>query len=111
MPDRIRFHLDEHVDPDVARALRRYGTEVTTTLEAGLRTQSDAAQWAYAMTEQRVLVTHDADFLRLASRGEDHPGVAFCGKTTRTVGEMVRRLILVYEVLTPEDIRGRIEFL
>jgi predicted nuclease of predicted toxin-antitoxin system len=111
MPDRIRFHLDEHVDPDVARALRRYGIDVTTTFEAGLRAQSDAAQWAYVMAEQRVLVTHDADFLRIANRGEDHPGVAFCGKTTRTVGEMVRRLILVYEVLTAEDIRGRVEYL
>ena len=43
MPERIRFHLDEHVDPDVARALRRYGIDVTTTVEAGLCTQSDEA--------------------------------------------------------------------
>ena len=38
MTERIRFHLDEHVDPDVARALRRYGIDVTTTVETGLRT-------------------------------------------------------------------------
>jgi len=41
MAERIRFHLDEHVDPDIARALRRHGTDVTTTVEAGLRTQSE----------------------------------------------------------------------
>jgi hypothetical protein len=41
MPERIRFRFDEHVDPDVARALRRCGIDATTTVEAGLRTQSD----------------------------------------------------------------------
>lgn len=43
MPDRIKpelseanvFHLDEHVDPDIARALRRHGIDVTTTVETG----------------------------------------------------------------------------
>jgi hypothetical protein len=33
----------------------------------GLRTASDPAQLAYVQQEGRVLVTHDADFLRLAS--------------------------------------------
>jgi hypothetical protein len=37
MADRIRFHLDEHVDPAIATALRRAGIDVTTTNEAGLR--------------------------------------------------------------------------
>ena len=39
MADRIRFHLDEHVDPAIATALRRAGIDVTTTVEAGLRTK------------------------------------------------------------------------
>jgi hypothetical protein len=29
MADRIRFHLDEHVDPAIATALRRAGIDVT----------------------------------------------------------------------------------
>ena len=111
MAERIRFHLDEHVDPDVARALRRYGIDVTTTVEAGLRTQSDAAQWAYVHREDRVLVTHDADFLRYASRGQEHPGVAYCHKPTRSVGDIIRSLILIYEVLLPEEMTGRVEYL
>jgi hypothetical protein len=37
MADRIRFHLDEHVDPAIAAALHRAGIDVTTTVEAGLR--------------------------------------------------------------------------
>lgn len=62
MAERIRFHLDEHVDPDVARALRQHRIDVSTTVEAGLRMASDTDQLDYARREGRVLVTHDADF-------------------------------------------------
>ena len=111
MTDRIRFHLDEHIDPDVARALRRYGIDVTTTVEAGLRTRSDLAQLEFATREQRVLVTHDADFLRLADRIPQHTGIAYSTRTARSLGEMIRSLILIYEVLTPEEMTGRVEYL
>ena len=43
MPDRLRFHLDEHVDPAIAEGLRRYGIDVTTTVEAHLHTEEDEA--------------------------------------------------------------------
>jgi predicted nuclease of predicted toxin-antitoxin system len=111
MAGRIRFHLDEQVDVAVARSLRRYGVDVTTTIEAGLRTASDEEQLAYARREQRVLVTHDADFLRLAAVGSEHAGIAFCPRTGRSVGEIIRSLLLIHEVLRPEEIRGRVEFL
>ncbi|MFQ5594578.1 MAG: DUF5615 family PIN-like protein, partial [Anaerolineae bacterium] len=42
MADRIKFHLDEHVDPDIAKALRQHGIDITTTVEAGLRTEDDS---------------------------------------------------------------------
>ncbi|GAB4412943.1 MAG: hypothetical protein Fur0044_07270 [Anaerolineae bacterium] len=111
MTEHIRFHLDEHVDPDIARALRRYGIDVTTTVESGLRTQPDEAQWTFINQEQRVMVTHDADFLRFANRSREHPGIAYCHKTAHSIGEIIRSLILIYEALTPEAMAGRIEYL
>ena len=111
MAGRIRFHLDEQVDVAIARALRRYGVDVTTTVEAGLRTASDEEQLTYARREQRVLVTHDADFLRLAAAGSDHVGIAFCPRTGRSVGEIIRSLLLIYELLRPEEIESRVEYL
>ena len=47
MAERIRFHLDEHMDPDIALALRRHGIDVTTTVDAGLRTADDPHQLNY----------------------------------------------------------------
>ena len=69
MAEAIRYHLDEHVATAVAVGLRSRGVDVTTTVEAGLMRASDLDQLAYARAERRVLVTHDADFLRLHGAG------------------------------------------
>ena len=111
MANRIKFHLDEHVDPDIGKALRRHGINVTSTNEAGLRTYNDHAHLEFIQCEGRVVVTHDADFLRYARQVQNHPGIAYCQMETRSLGEIIRRLILIYEVLTPEEIIGRVEFL
>jgi predicted nuclease of predicted toxin-antitoxin system len=108
---RIRLHLDENVDPDVGRALRRHGIDVTTSQEVGLRTQSDTAQLDFIRTQGRVIVTHDADFLRIAGATAEHPGILCCDKTSRSIGEIIRSVILIYEVLVPEDLLGKVEFL
>lgn len=47
MSEQIRFHLDEHIDSNIARGLRRYGIDVTTTVDAGLRTKSDESHLAF----------------------------------------------------------------
>lgn len=111
MADRIKFHLDEHVDPDIAKALRRHGIEVTTTVEAGLRTTDDSEHLDFIWREGRVVVTHDADFLRYASQSTDHLGIAYCHMGARSIGEIIRSLILIYEVLTPEEMTGHVEYL
>jgi predicted nuclease of predicted toxin-antitoxin system len=109
--ERLRFHLDENVDPDVALALRRQGIDVTVTREMGLLGQPDEVQLAFACQQGRVIVTHDTDFLRLASQNAAHWGVAFCKKNTRSLREIIRSLVLIYEVLSPDEMRGWIEYL
>ena len=111
MSDRIRYHLDEPVNPDIARALRAYGIDVTTTQSVGLRSRPDAAQLAFVRNERRVIVTHDSDFLRIARGTSDHFGIAYCHQGARSISEIVRRLILIYEVLGADEIAGRVEFL
>ena len=109
--EKIRFHLDEQVDPAIAAALRRNGIDVTTTVEAGLYGRSDNNHLAYAVPERRVVVTHDADFLRFAERSKDHAGIVYCKIKARSIGEIIRGLILIYEILTPEEMAGRVEYL
>jgi predicted nuclease of predicted toxin-antitoxin system len=111
MTDRIRFHLDENVNPVVFLALQRYGINVTDTVQAGPLGSDDKAQLAHAKRDNRVIVTHDDDFLRLAALDKDHPGITFCHLQARTPTELIRSLLLVYEVLSPGEMKGQIEYL
>jgi predicted nuclease of predicted toxin-antitoxin system len=111
MPRTIRFHLDEHVDPAVAGGLRRRGIEVTTTADAGLSGEDDPVHIAFANSQQRVICTSDSDFLRLHGENIAHPGIAYYHQQERSVGELIRALELLWEVLEPDEMRNRVEFM
>ena len=111
MSARIKYHLDEHIDPDIAKALLRHGIDVTTTLDAGLRGGTDRQHWQYARQSGRVIVTHDPDFLRLAKQNVQHCGIVFCPMGSMSIGTIVRRLILFWELLDPKEVAGRVEYL
>jgi hypothetical protein len=111
MPKTIQFHLDEHGDPRIARRLSRRGIDVTTTVDAGLLHATDEEQLAYSTSEGRVIFTQDADFLRLDAAGVVHTGIAFCHARSRSIGEIIRRLTLIWEIYEPEEMESRVEFL
>lgn len=111
MTDRVRFHLDEHVALAVAAALRKHGIDVTTTQEAGLIGADDSTQLEYAHREHRVIVTHDADYLRWHRRGTEHYGIAYCHKDARTTGQIIETLRLMYELVSSVEMAGKVEFL
>src|SRR5438067_8777224 len=110
MAERIRFHFDEHVDPAIAIALRRAGIDVTTTNEAGLRTNDNEAHLQFARAEGRVIVTRDQDFLRVAAEKSNHSGIVFY-TANQLMREIIEGLILIYEVMLPEEMVGRVEYI
>lgn len=107
----IRFHLDEHIPAAVAEGLRRRGMDATTTVQAGLLGANDETQLRYALSHDRVLVTSDADFLRLHERETPHAGIVYGPKGKHSIGELLHGLIMIAECLSPEDMRGYVEFL
>jgi predicted nuclease of predicted toxin-antitoxin system len=109
MPRTIRFHLDENCSKAVAKGIRRYGIDVTTSREAGLLGAIDEEQAAYAMREARVIFTQDRDFLRIHAAGFPHTGIAYCEKDTRNTGEIIDGLVLLWEVYEPEEMARRVE--
>ena len=111
MPRAIRFHLDENCDPRIAAGIRLHGADVTTTPEAGLLHAPDEDHLAYARAETRVIVTQDSDFLRIAAATTEHPGVAFYNKHSRTLGQVITGLLLIWEALDPDEMSGRVEYL
>jgi hypothetical protein len=107
----IRFHLDENCDPRIAAGLRQRGIDVTTTSDAGLLHAPDDAHIAFAVSEHRLIFTQDADFLRMNAAGIEHPGIAYCAPGSRSLGDVVRMLVLIWELLGPEEMHNRVEFL
>ncbi len=106
----IRFHLDEHVPRALAEGLRRRSLDVTTTSEAELFAADDEAQLEFARSNRRVLVTFDADFLRLNAQGKEHHGIVFCTRLCRSRGELLRTLVLVAQQLSPEEMKNHVEY-
>jgi uncharacterized protein with PIN domain len=111
VPAELRFHLDECVAGAIADGLRRRGIDVTTTRESGLISSGDLDQLAFATREERVLITQDSDFLRLAHESRPHRGIAYYAPGSRTIGELISRLVLMHAVLSADEMIGTIEFL
>lgn len=107
----IRFHLDEHADPTVAAGLRRRGVDVSTTAERNLIGVDDEIHWQLVVSEQRVHVTNDSDFLNFHDQGRPHWGIAYCHQQSRTIGQLIHTLELIWEVLEPTDMQNRVEYL
>ena len=107
----VRFHLDEHISTALAAAIRNRGIDVTTAADAGLVGAEDQDHLAFAATSGRVVVTQDVDFLRLHAAGVPHAGIAYCHQHSRSIGEVLRRLVLIHTALSPEDMKNRVEYL
>ena len=106
----LRLHLDESVNPAIAEGLRLRGIDCTTSREVGLLGASDAEQLAFATSQQRTLVTTDEDFLALAPR-HPHAGILYWHQERRSIGEVIRRIVRLWEQYTSEAIRNQVMFL
>ena len=110
MAGTIKFYTDEHIPHAVVRGLRARGLDVLSVKEAGLLSATDAEHLERACGEGRVLVTCDADFLRLAPAWPNHAGIAFAPRQL-TVGAFLAGLGLLYDYLDAAEMVGHIEFL
>lgn len=107
----IRFHLDEHCDPAIARGLRLHGVDVTTTPEAGRLRAGDDEHISFCVASGRVIFTQDEDFLRHNAAGIEHRGIAFCDQRTRSIGQIIARLLLIWEIYEPEEMVNTVEYI
>ncbi len=69
---------DENVHPEVVGYLRSRGSDVLAVCESGLIGSEDQFLLQFALAENRVLITHDADFGALAvARLEPVVGIVY----------------------------------
>ena len=107
----MRFHLDEHVSTALAAALRLHGYDVTTAAEAELLEADDEVHIEHALRKDRVIITHDRDYLLLDARGTLHAGVGYCHQQKYSVGDLLTMRFLLDECYTEEEMHCRVEYL
>ncbi len=110
MVKKIKYYTDEHVAKSVVKGLRRRGVDVLTVVEANMLGASDEEHLIKARNESRVFFSQDDDFLRLHSDGHQHSGIVYMHQGA-TVGDVIRGLMLIYQVLSPKDMVNHIEYL
>jgi uncharacterized protein with PIN domain len=110
MAEKTRYYADEHVPKVVARGLRRRGVDVLTASEAHMLGATDQEHLQFAASQGRVIFTQDDDFLRLAAQGREHAGIVYAQQHT-PIGTIVSGLMLIYQILTPDEMRNYVEFL
>lgn len=89
--------LDEDVRPLLARLLRDRGWDTVAAGEASRLGASDDEQLAWAATQGRVLVTHNAtDFVALAAAwtrvGREHAGILVAPQAP--IGWLLREVVM-----------------
>lgn len=107
----IRLYLDENLSPRIAEQLRRRGVDVVTVHDLSVAGDTDENHLERAVRLQRVLVTHDTDFLVLAAAGTEHTGIIFGIQERLGIGDWVKALDLLCAVYTPEDMANHIEYI
>ncbi|MGB3586204.1 MAG: DUF5615 family PIN-like protein [Tunicatimonas sp.] len=110
MPYDIRFYTDEHCAHAIAEGLKRRGVDVLTTYAADMLGASDEEQLNLASKEGRVVFTQDNDFLKMHAAGSNHFGIVYA-EQGKSIGAIIRGLMLIYEVLDQNDMKNHIEFL
>lgn len=107
---KLVFYTNESVNIAVAEGLKRRGVKVITARDAKNLGLSDEEQLEYAERESLIIITHDDDFLSLAMDCE-HKGVVFVHQQKYSIGDLIRNLKLLWDVVEQKDMKNHVEFL
>ena len=110
-PSRIRFYLDENMDPEIANQLVRREIDALAARDVGMLKISDPEQLRFAAEHGRVLRTEDSDFTELASIERDHPGIAYFPKSNLGIGYAVRALQDLHRSETADSMNNSLRYL
>jgi Domain of unknown function (DUF5615) len=107
----IHVYLDEDVDVLVASLLHSRGFQATTAKQAGQLGKTDAEQLEYATSQRSAILTHNRnDFAALAreyfEREKQHYGIIIAVR--HPYGKIVRRLLLILDTTTADEMENQI---
>lgn len=110
----IRLYLDEDVNVLVADLLKARGFDAITARDANQLHASDADQFAYAVSQNRTLVTHNRiDFEALVQtyfeQSQPHCGVIFAVR--RSPQEIAQRLLVILNQVAADEMQNQVRYI
>jgi predicted nuclease of predicted toxin-antitoxin system len=108
----MKIYADENIERSIIEGLRRRGIEVVSVSELGYYGKPDEFHLEKALELKAVILTHDIDFLLIASApGVIHQGIIYSHSKNVSVGECIRGIELIVTVLSAKDMENHIEFI
>jgi len=99
------LYADEQFSLPVVELLRNLGHNVLTVQEAGNAGHSDIEVLAFAVSNERVVLTQNRrHFIRLHSQEPDHAGIIVCTEDRN----LVRLATRINEAIATETLKGRL---
>lgn len=110
----LRLYFDEDVASGVVENLRQRGFDVLSARDADRLHLDDDAQLAFAISEQRALVTHNrCDFelwhTRYISEGREHYGIIIA-KRRPSDSVVVARLLTLLNSVTADEMINQLRY-
>lgn len=106
--------MGHNVSSEVTEGLRRRGVDVLTAAEDRAARLGYADLLARATSLDRVLFTHDRDFLRISAAWQRQrirfAGVVFIPQLAANVGRCISDLELIARGYDPVDLENRLEY-
>ncbi len=106
----MKIYADENIEQSIVEGLLRRGVEIVCAVELGHVGKSDEFHLKKASEMNAVILTHDNDFLIMADKF-DHHGIIFAHSKNVSIGQCVRGVELIVNILTNKDMKNHIEFL
>ena len=111
----LRLYFDHHVPRAIAIGVRQLGIDVLTTEADGTADRDDEFLLQRATDLGRVVFTQDRDFLALAAAWQrsrrEFTGMVYAHQLRVTIGGAIHDLALIALLMSPDDMRNRVEFL
>ena len=111
------LYTDEDVTDRLAELLRERGYDAESALNAGTLGFSDELQLSFAADRGWTILTcNGKDFVPLAQRwqdkGREHSGIVLSPQfSNRRLGEMLRRVCILIDNVSAEEMRNTVRYL
>lgn len=104
----MRLKLDENMPSVLAETLRGVGHEIHTAADEGLLGESDDIVWNAVVREERLLLTLDRDFGRLATGSSGHSGAIVLRPRDANQATIVTLALRALALAADVDMKNRV---